>query len=137
MVRGLDPVPGDVRIARSSQFHSTQRVTEHVVFLDQAFSRQNNSVLSVSIDTVAADISTAGYLEADAWASVSTDAVVLNGDLRWLSDFDTAAFVVVDVVPPDEQPFAAGKMDSVTCIVENGVVVNTSIIFVWSRACWK
>ena len=92
-------------------------------------------MLSVSIDTVSADIGTAGYFNAYARAVVSADTVVLNGDFRWLSDFNTAAFIVVHVIASDKQPLAAGKIDTVTCVVENCVVVYTSKVLVWSRAC--
>lgn len=136
MVRRLDPVPSDVRVSRPTEFNATLRITKNVIFLDEAFSGNNNPVLSVSIDTIAADISTAGYFNADTWASVPADAVVLNDDFRWLGDFNTAAFVVVNVVTPDEQTFAPRKMDPMTSIVEDCVVIHASIIFVWSRACW-
>ena len=92
-------------------------------------------MLSISIDTVSADIGTASYFNAHAGAVVSADTVVLNGDFRWLSDFNAAAFIVVHVIAPDKQPLAAGKIDTVTCVVENCVVVYTSKVLVWSRAC--
>jgi len=41
----------------------------------------------------------------------------------------------VNVITSDEQPFTARKMDSMTRVVKNCVVVHASIIFVWTKAC--
>ena len=90
-------------------------------------------MLSVSIDTITANIGSTANFNADTWAVVPTNTVILNGNLRWLGDANTATFVVINVITPDEQTLTSGKMDPMSCIVEDCVIINAREIFIWSR----
>lgn len=55
----------------------------------------------VSIDTVTMDTSRRVGIDANAGSLVFAYTVVLNGDVRWLDDTDTAALVAMDIIVPN------------------------------------